>query len=142
MKSTLKMFALIALIIPALVLTGCDSDDALAPVVVLEAPVLDTAPPTIPTGLAAATANNNVKVTWDANVVDEDFHGFMVYRIVWGNHYPMLDLPIQENLWVDDHPVNVACTYVVTAMDKVGNESAWAAVNYFGQEDEPRFRMD
>ncbi len=140
MKPTLKMFALFAMIIGALVLTGCESDNALAPVVVPET-VADTAPPAAPTGLAASTSNDNVKVTWDANVVDEDFHGFMVYRVVWGDHYPMLDLPTQDTIWIDDHPVNVACTYLVTALDETGNESAWAAVNYYGPEDESRIGM-
>ena len=140
MNPTLKMFALFAMIIGALILTGCESDDALAPVVA-PGTVADTAPPAAPTGLAASTSSGNVKVTWDANFVDEDFHGFMVYRVVWGDHYPMLDLPTQDTIWIDDHPVDVACTYVVTALDETGNESAWAAVNYYGPEDEPQIRM-
>jgi len=142
MKSTMKIFTLFAIIISALAFTGCESDNALAPVI--DTPiVLDTAPPTVPTGLSAAAAENeNVKISWDANVLDEDFHGFMVYRVVWGNHFPMLTLPTQDTMWIDDHPVNVACTYVVTALDESGNESAWAAVNFYGQADLPRMRMD
>lgn len=142
MNSTIKTFTLFAIIVSTLAFTGCESDNILAPVA--DSPiVLDTAPPTVPTGLAAAPAKNeNVKVSWDANVLDEDFHGFMVYRVIWGDHFPMLTLPTQENIWIDDHPVNIACTYVVTALDESGNESAWAAVNYYGQEDRPNISMD
>lgn len=141
MKQTLKIFGLITLTLAFLAMTGCESESPLAVNIPAE-PVIDTAPPAIPTGLSAAAAGQLVKVSWDANVLDEDFSGFMVYRVVWGTHFPMLNLPQAGTQWVDDHPVNVACTYVVTALDESGNESAWAAVNFLGFEDEPELRLD
>ncbi len=141
MNFTLKVTALFVILIAGVALTGCESDTLTGPVA--GAPVLDTAPPTAPTGLVATSADRNVKVSWDANVTDSDFAGFMVYRVVWGNSYPMLSLPIQDNLWIDDHPVNVACTYLVTALDARGNESATTAVNFLGEGgDEPRIHLD
>ncbi len=142
MKSTMKAITLVTIIISSLTMIGCEADNVLAPASSAVV-VIDTAPPATPTGLAAmATENNHVKLAWDANVTDADLHGFMVYRVIWGDHYPMLTLPIQENTWVDDNPVNIACTYVVTALDGSGNESAWAAINYFGPEVNTRHRMD
>jgi len=140
MTNSFKTISLIILAIAALALGGCSSDGPLALAGV--DPVIDTAPPTIPTGLAAAAADHSVKVSWDKNVLDEDLYGFMVYRVVWGTRYPMLGLPQQGNQWIDDHPVNVACTYVVTALDNSGNESAWAAINFLGLKDRPEFDRD
>ena len=143
MTNSLKTFGLMTLILAAMTMTGCGTDSPLSPA----APAapqesIDTAPPAIPTGLSAAAVENLVKLSWDANVLDTDFHGFMVYRVVWGISFPMLNLPQKENLWIDDHPVNVACTYVVTALDESGNESAWSAINFLGIEDEPELRLD
>ena len=141
MIRSLKIFGLFTLTLAALAMIGCGSDsplDALA----VATPVIDTAPPAIPTGLSAAATGQSVKVSWDTNVLDEDLSGFMVYRVVWGTRFPMLDLPQLESQWIDDHPVNVACTYVVTALDQSGNESAWAAVNFLGLEEEPQMRLE
>ncbi len=140
MLRTLKTLGIIALALTAFALTGCDSETPLA--LISDEPVLDTAPPTTPTGLAAAGIDHSVKVAWDANVVDDDFFGFMIYRVVWGVQYPMLTLPTRETHWIDDHPVTVACTYVVTALDQAGNESAWAAVNFLGDSQEMPNRQE
>ncbi len=141
MKRTIKALTLMTLALAALTMTGCGSDNPLDPVPVSSEPIIDTAPPAVPTGLAAAPNAQSVKVTWDANVLDSDFVGFMVYRVVWGNQYPMLNLPMTDNLWIDDHPVDVACTYAVTALDSHGNESAWAAVNFLGLPETPRLHL-
>ncbi len=141
MKRMIKALVLMTLALAALTMAGCESDSPLAPAPITSEPVLDTAPPAVPTGLAAAPNQRTVKVTWDANVLDEDFEGFMVYRVVWGNWSPMLDLPQMDNLWIDDHPVDVACTYAVTALDSRGNESAWAAVNFLGLPEIPFERL-
>lgn len=141
MKRTIKTLALMTLIMTALMMTGCGSDNPLDPVPVSSEPIIDTAPPAVPTNLAAAANDQSVKVTWDANVLDADLVGFMVYRVVWGTKYPMLDLPMTDNLWIDDSPVNVACTYAVTALDSHGNESAWAAVNFLGLPETPRLHL-
>ncbi len=141
MTNALKIFGLLALTLATLALTGCESESPMASIIPTE-PTVDTAPPTIPTGLSAASADQLVKVSWDANVLDTDFSGFMVYRVVWGTRYPMLNLPQQDNNWIDDHPVNVACTYLVTALDEAGNESGWAAVNFLGDENGPDIQLE
>ncbi len=141
MTHSLKIIGLLALTLVAITITGC-SDDSSPVAVIPSEPVIDTAPPAIPTGLSAAATDNRVKIDWDENVLDADLYGFMVYRVVWGTRYPMLNLPQQETQWIDDHPVNVACTYVVTSLDQACNESAWAAVNFLGLDDEPELRMD
>lgn len=130
----------IIVILTVLALAGCSDDASL--VAPAETPVIDTAPPAVPTGVAAAASGVNVKLSWDPNVVDEDFAGFMVYRVVWGTEYPMLDLPISDTSWFDTHPVDVACTYAVTALDEKGNESAWASVNFQAEPDRPRLRLE
>jgi hypothetical protein len=140
MSRTLKTLGIIVLALVTMLLAGCESESPLGPTTSSE-PVIDTAPPAAPTGLAVSGTGNTVKVAWDANVVDEDFFGFMVYRVVWGVQYPMLDLPTRETHWIDDHPVNLACTYLVTALDIAGNESAWAAINFVGEWDDTRIRQ-
>jgi len=142
MTNSVKVFGLITLTLAAMTLTGCDTASPLAPAPTAPQQVIDTAPPSIPTGLSAAATDYAVKISWDDNVVDADLHGFMVYRVVWGTRFPMLDLPQQETEWIDDHPVNVACTYVVTSLDESGNESAWAAVNFLGMQNDSRMRLD
>ncbi len=140
MIHVIKVFFLFTLILGALALSGCESESPLIPATPERS--MDTAPPAIVTGLSAVGTEALVKVSWDANVLDEDFHGFMVYRVVWGSPFPMLDLPQQNNQWIDDHPVNVACTYVVTALDHAGNESAWAAVNFLGVDEGRRMQRE
>ena len=139
MTNPIKTLTLITLIAATVALTGCSEESTLlAP----QQAVVETAPPAVPTGLAAAPARQNVQLMWDANVLDEDFAGFMIYRVVWGNSYPMLTLPTQSTIWVDTHPVDVACTYAVAALDRAGNESAWAAINYVAEPDMPDLQRD
>lgn len=142
MKKEFKIMALLTLTLAALALTGCEGDNPLAVISATPDQVIDTAPPAIPTGLSATATDLSVKVSWDANVVDGDLFGFMVYRVVWGTPFAMLNLPLHDTQWIDDHPVNVACTYVVTALDEAGNESAWAAVNFLGLDEEPEVNME
>lgn len=138
---------LLGLTLQSLILVGCSDDNT---VVQPSANAIDTAPPSVPTGLTAALtkpqahphAMTHVKVGWDPNVVDDDFAGFMVYRIVWGERHAMLDLPIRDSFWVDTHPVDVACTYAVTSFDQSGNESAWVAVNFLGFPEAPQIHRD
>jgi len=131
---------LTGLMILAFVATGCGSDPA-APEV--EVPVvLDTAPPAIPTGLSANTQNWHVKVGWMDNTTDEDFAGFMVYRLAFDQTWPMLDTPITETHFVDENPLHRPCRYAVTAIDENGNESAWMEVYYQGVPDRPQVFED
>ncbi|PID81826.1 hypothetical protein CSB20_00985 [bacterium DOLZORAL124_64_63] len=133
MLNAIKILTLVALITASMSLTGCGKESTL----LAPETTLDTAPPAVPTGLAAAPGRQNVKLVWDANVLDEDFAGFMIYRVLWGTPYPMLTTPTRNTTWVDTNPVNVACTYAVTALDWTGNESAWAAVGYVAETEPP-----
>jgi hypothetical protein len=54
----------------------------------------------------------------------------------------MLTLPIQGTTWLDTHPVDVACTYAVSAFDWSGNESAWTAVNFVEESSAHQMRRD
>lgn len=130
-----RLTALLSLALLGLALTGCGSDPA-SPVAETS-PVVDTAPPAVPVGLAAAPVNMDVKVTWQPNTTDTDFAGFMVYRIAFGQAWPMLDAPSTETFFLDDSPLRCSCSYAVTALDQNGNESAWVEVSYQGSPDQP-----
>lgn len=141
MTRSFKISVLVVLTLAALALTGCETENPFDSTTKAE-PVIDTAPPAIVTGLSASAADFSVKVSWDANVLDADLYGFMVYRVVWGTPYPMLALPQLENQWIDEAPVSMACTYIVTALDRTGNESARAAVNFLNADEELPDRVE
>lgn len=130
-KNTTRLIALLSLALVGLALTGCGSGPA-TPETAAPAVVVDTAPPAVPVGLAAAAVNQDVKITWQPNTTDADFAGFMVYRVAFGQAWPMLDAPTAENFFLDDSPLRCACAYAVTALDQSGNESAWLEVPFQG----------
>lgn len=123
MNLTSKLTLLIILII-CLTLIGCsDSDDT-----VTNPPVIDTAPPAVPTGLATSNGDNVVKLSWDPNVTDSDFLGFNVYRLNSEQSWDLTATPISSSSYIDCNPLDGQCLYRVTSVDLTGNESAWAQI--------------
>ena len=120
-----KILATMALSL--LILAGCSDGDAVSPTMPL---VADTAPPAVPTGLEAASGTSVVKLAWNANTMNDDLEGFLVYRLAFDNAYLLTPYPIAENKFVDDRPLGLACGYAVSAVDEAGNESAWQEVRY------------
>ncbi len=123
---------LLILLTGGFILAGCGggSDTQVA------APVaLDTAPPAVPTGLAAATYNNRVKVAWLPNTTDGDLQGYLVYRLAFDQVLPLVDEPTSATFFVDASPLLRPCRYAVTSVDESGNESAWQVVYYSAAED-------
>ena len=61
-------------------LGGCGSDDDSSSDPV--APVIDTAPPALPGGVAVDYAADQqvINLTWDANVTDADLAGYIISR--------------------------------------------------------------
>ncbi len=115
----------------SLTLLGCStSDSPTAP-----APQIDTAPPSVPTGLTAAASRptaliSSAELNWRDNTADSDFQGFMVYRLAFGQSWPLTETPLQTTRFVDLTPFQGGTTYAVTAVDLSGNESAWTTVRY------------
>ncbi len=107
---------------------GCGSDDD-SPA----APVVDTAPPALPSGLGVqyAAVSQTATISWDQNVTDNDFAGFLVSR----GSYDMApeDLVTQPqtiNRYQDDNLAGAGrqVTYYVYSVDENGNVSAASTV--------------
>jgi hypothetical protein len=125
------------LITSALILTGCGSDSGTAPQATADPVVPDTAPPAVPTGLAASAHKSTVKVAWLPNNSDSDFAGFMLYRLAFDQVWPLLDAPTTETTFIDRSPLQRSYRYAVTSIDEAGNESAWQEVFFAGVPDYP-----
>jgi len=124
--SILKTAVLATIFITAsLALTGCSQSGSIA------APqaAIDTAPPAIPTGFSAMTRPSTVKLSWRPNTTDADFQGFMVYRLAFGQTWPLLDTPTQATAFLDRNPLRGPATYAITAIDLAGNESALVEID-------------
>ncbi len=112
------------------VIGGCSGSDSVAPT--LPAGTADTAPPAVPTNLAATFTGSAVKLNWDANTVDADLLGYRVYLLAYGATLALVEEPLTATWWVSPSSGTVECTYAVTAVDVHGNESAWQTVAYAG----------
>jgi len=120
---TLVCFSLFALLV------GCGSDNDSSPV----APVVDTAPPALPGNLDVdyAAAQQQAVITWDANVTDADFAGFLVSRGSYdGAPAALVTEPQATNTFQDQ--LGDACgrqvTYYIYSVDTSDNVSAAATV--------------
>ena len=122
----MKTIASLPLLILTALLTGCAAEGPLAPAV----PVADTAPPAVPVGLEATTSRSHVKVNWRPNTTDADCVGYHVYRLAYGQVWPQTTEPVTEARWLDPAPLCGPAVYAVTAVDRAGNESAWAQVRH------------
>jgi len=118
-KTMIKILMLLALIALA---SGCGSDDPAAPV------SIDTAPPAVPTNLAAdyIPGQGGVTLSWDANTVDADLAGYVVDKVHQGVTTALVATPIMVPTCQDPNPANGVTTYYVYAVDLAGNESAVA----------------
>jgi uncharacterized protein len=130
---TFKMKLLILALIPALfAFVGCGSDgDTFSPTVV------DTAPPATPLGLGASIWNDSVVLEWKTNNTDADFSGFKVYRIIDSEVLELTGEEISKNCFTDNSPVVDSYNiYRVTSVDFSGNESAYAVISIFVDQDD------
>ncbi len=123
MKLSQTLIAL-ALLVVGLALISCSDSDPVAP------PVIDSAPPAVPTGLVAFSSRAYVRLTWDANTTDTDFGGFRVYRVS-GEQSTLLSATLFTSpAFLDLDPVAGCIVYAVAAVDVAGNESAWLRFAY------------
>jgi hypothetical protein len=88
----------------------------------------DKFPPATPTNLRATASANSVELSWEANT-EPDLAGYVVYRSVNGGAFEKT-ANVSEIPAYSDKPVEAGNTYryVVTAIDRSGNESARSAV--------------
>ncbi len=110
-------------------LTGC-SDSSTSPTSSIlpgdDEGTRDTSAPAPVTGLMATSGGSVVKLMWEANTLDADLEGYLVYRSFDGMTWALTDAPILDNRFVDTEPLPRACLYSVSAVDGAGNESALA----------------
>jgi hypothetical protein len=128
MASKKFILTLISVLALTFMVVGCGSDDD-SPA----APAVDTAPPALPGGLQADYAPHQdvVTVTWDANVTDADFAGFLVSRGDYDlDPVELVDAPQAANSFQDSDLDGAGrqVTYYVSSVDESGNVSAAATV--------------
>ncbi len=71
-----------------------------------------------------------MKLVWLPNVTDADIQGFHVYRMAFGQTWPLTEAPVAGTRYVDRAPLLGSAIYAVTAVDVQGNESAWTQIRY------------
>lgn len=85
-------------------------------------------PPEKPAGLTVVPGVGRIFLTWNENK-ERDLAGYHVYRSEKsGKEYARLtDIPLSRSTYSDETvKPNITYYYVVTAVDKYGNESAWS----------------
>jgi hypothetical protein len=123
----------------AILAVGCGSDDDSSPA----APVVDTAPPAIASGVEVVYSRQHegVKVSWDPNATDSDFAGFVLSRAVDGAQaIELIESPQDVTEYWDLELGELGCqaaTYLVYAVDAAGNMSAASSVTFEVPEDDP-----
>ena len=113
----------------AILVVGCGGDDDSAPA----APVVDTAPPALPDGLSAhySAELQTASVTWNQNVTDSDFEGFLISRASYDMApAELVGQPQAANSYQDDNLDGAGrqVTYYVYSVDTSGNVSAAATI--------------
>ncbi len=113
----------------AFLAVGCGSDDDGSPT----APVVDTAPPALPSNLQAVydEAQAAAVISWDPNTTDADLAGYLVSRASY-NRYPveLVSAPQSETRFEDADVASCGrqVTYHIFSVDQSGNVSAAATV--------------
>ena len=130
MASKNLIVTLLCITAMTLVVVGCGSDDNTSPA----APVVDTAPPALPSGIAAqySPVAQSATITWDQNMTDADFAGFLVSRGSYDmDPYALVSDPQVSNNYQDSDLVGAGrqVTYYVYSVDTSGNVSAAATVS-------------
>ncbi len=115
------LFATLALCVLFL---GCSDDDE-----TITTPVVDTAPPAIPTGFNCCAEDLVSKLSWEANVVDDDLAGYLIYRTACNQTWQLTPEPITNTRFVDPVPFSGPTLYEISAVDINGNESARALIH-------------
>ena len=133
---TTRLIATLTLLSCVIALTGCT--DAVAPKAADEAINYDTSPPAPVAGLNAAGGHRAVKLSWEPNTTDADCIGYLVYRVAFGQIWPLTDAPVADPRFLDTDPLLGTALYAITAVDDGGNESAWAQVWFDYQGDDVR----
>lgn len=126
-----------ALLVPAaLLFAGCgDSNNPMTP-----AP--DTTPPAVPVGLQLSSLPNQLQLTWTPNS-EPDLAGYRVVQstdagVTWND--ASTSLLTTATL---DTPKGADVQFRVSALDFVGNESAYSsAVGYVAPNHDPKFRLN
>jgi hypothetical protein len=129
MASKKLILILLCVIAMTFVVVGCGGDDDKSPA----APPVDTAPPALPSGLSAQYSQDSqsATVSWDQNVTDSDFAGFLVSRSSYDMQPEALVSEPQAANSYQDNDLGTAgrvVTYYVYAVDESGNVSAASTV--------------
>jgi hypothetical protein len=120
MAGRLTLLALLTLGLAAWV-GGCSDSGSTSP-------VIDTAPPAVPDGLAYSLAQGAVSLVWAPNNTDADFVGFLVDRTTGDTRTALVNAPQNITSYQDDDPPFGVNTYWVSAVDQAGNTSAYAKI--------------
>ena len=85
--------------------------------------VKDIKAPAAPTGLTALPRDDGVEISWSPSS-EADLMGYRVYRVRRGGEYETIaEVTVPETVFLDPAPAGRTLRYVVTALDKAGNES-------------------
>ena len=127
-----KKFFITILCVTALSIlaVGCGSDNDSNPA----APVVDTTPPALPSGLTAdySARQHAATISWDMNVSDADFAGFLVSRSSYDNDaVELVSEPQAAASYFDADLLSAGrqVTYYIYAVDAAGNVSAAASIS-------------
>lgn len=92
------------------------------------APLADTTPPAVPTGLTAARGDQRITLTWTANT-EPDKAGYNVYQYTAPSTYTKVNtnLLTSPTYLATELTNGSAYSYVVTCVDNLANESAYSS---------------
>jgi hypothetical protein len=109
--------------VQAVVKTGeSDAESEISPPV--EIVTVDKFPPAVPVGLAAASTQESVELTWERNT-EPDFAFYRVYRSLDGTGFEKIADSLQAPSYGDRTAARgKPYRYAVSAVDLLGNESA------------------
>ncbi len=141
MASNKLLLTLMCLTALEFLTVGCGSDDDSSPA----APVVDTAPPALPSGLDASYASRQqaATISWDVNVTDSDFDGFLISRGSYDlEPVVLVDEPQTANSFQDNSLEGAGrqVTYYIYAVDTNGNVSAASSISLDLSDDAPEPR--